>query len=135
MNTCKSARLQSSSCAPAIQYSRSGECMAVAQHGSSSSFMIGSVEPVKREERKASVEEKWEGLKSRGNKSCDSRRGENCERKVKWTSSVAFWRASRRGEQRKSGSGMAGIILSIGGVIVIVGIVVEAIVLSFIDAV
>ena len=96
---------------------------------------MGSVEPVEREERKASVEEKWEGSKSRGNKLCDSRRGENCERKAKWTSSVAFWRASRRGERRKSGGGMAGIILSIGGVIVIAGIVVEAIVLSFSDAV
>ena len=69
VKTCRSARLRSLSQALAIQYSCLGERMAVTHDGSSFVSKSGSVEPSEREEIKASMDLKSEGVKSSGNMS------------------------------------------------------------------
>jgi len=100
LKTCKSARLFSSLCAPAIQYSHLGECIAVTQDGSSFVSKSGSVEPSEREVIKVSMESKSEGVKSSGNRSSwVLRKGTYSERKAVCRSPTSFvWWARRRAE-------------------------------------
>ena len=71
VKTFRSVRLRSSLQAPAIQYSCSGDFIAVDHKGSSLESKFGSAEPSEREERKVSMQSKSEIRKSRGIRSWD----------------------------------------------------------------
>ena len=69
MKTAKSLRLFSSSRAPATQYSRSGDAIALAQRGSSSGSRVRSVDPVEIAERTSpTLLSKVGGMTSTGNR-------------------------------------------------------------------
>src|SRR5712691_11245538 len=107
-NTWRSARLRNSSHAPAIQYSRSGECMAFFHEGSSSMSKSISVDPLERDKRKMSTEAKSEGMRSSGIKSWDSANGAYSERKMVYRSLGSARRWARRVDRLKGAGGVAG---------------------------
>ena len=81
MKTWRSSRLCSSSCAPAIQYLHSGDARVSFQEGSSVVSHVGKTDPVSMSNRKISSGRLHASGRSRGRRSCVSRKSENSERK------------------------------------------------------